>query len=248
MGDRLPPTAFPARDIIHGSRDPEISHGRALVHPILRWLLLLGPDRTITHFRSQKTATLLAYLAYHRGRTFPREVLADMTAVLVADPFCVTLSTETTSTDVSEFKAALLRAERAGSPDDRIRALKQAVEVYQGEFLPGFHDDWVLEEQLAHSERFVKALCDLTVLLEKRGENVAALEYARRATQADPLREEPYQELMRLYTAMGEPSAALRYYRELVRVFRQELGEAPSAASRALAKKIEEGLAMMRRS
>lgn len=238
-------------------------------------LLLLGPDRTITHFRSQKTATLLAYLAYHRGRTFPREVLAEMlwpgssragrhslstalsslrrqielpglpaTAVLVADPFCVTLSTETTSTDVSEFKAALLRAERAGGPDDRIRALKQAVELYQGEFLPGFYDDWVLEEQLAHSERFVKALCDLTVLLEKRGENVAALEYSRRATQADPLREEPYQELMRLYAALGEPSAALHYYRELVRVFRQEFGEVPSAASRALAEKIEEGLAI----
>ncbi len=236
-------------------------------------LQLLGPDRVITHFRSQKTAAMLAYLAYHRGRAFPREVIASMLwpgpltagrhslstalsslrrqielpglpagAVLVADRYCVTLSTEATTTDVSEFKAALLNAERANSTDDRVLALKQAAELYQGEFLLGFYDDWVLEEQMALSERFVKALCDLTVLLEKRGETVAAIEYARRATQADPLREEPYQELMRLYAAMGEPSAAMRYYRELVRVFRQELGEVPSAASRALAKKIKEEL------
>ena len=35
-------------------------------------------DRTITRFRTQKTAALLAYLAYHLGRAHPREVLSEL--------------------------------------------------------------------------------------------------------------------------------------------------------------------------
>ncbi len=238
-------------------------------------LVLQGPDRTITRFRTQKTAALLAYLAYHLGRTFPRETLVDMLwpgdsisgrhslstaltslrrqvelpglpadSVLVADRYCVALSADTVSTDVIQFRAALLRAERARNAEERIHALEHAVGLYQGEFLPGLYEEWVGRESLAHSERFANALCELTILLEKRGDSVAAIEFARRAIQADPLREEPYRELMRLYAGMGEPSTAVRYYHDLVQVFRTELDESPSPETRALAKKIQDELSL----
>src|SRR5207249_12211582 len=35
-------------------------------------------DRVITRFRTQKTASLLAFLAYHRGRAHGREELIDL--------------------------------------------------------------------------------------------------------------------------------------------------------------------------
>src|ERR1051326_3118100 len=41
-------------------------------------LRLQQGDRLITRFRSQRTAALLAYLAYYRQRRHPREVLIDL--------------------------------------------------------------------------------------------------------------------------------------------------------------------------
>src|SRR2546427_7413254 len=50
-----------------------------------RWRIeLLGElkaiqgDRVVTRFRTQKTAALLAYLAYHRYRSHPRQVLIEL--------------------------------------------------------------------------------------------------------------------------------------------------------------------------
>jgi DNA-binding SARP family transcriptional activator len=37
-----------------------------------------GAARTITRFRTQKTASLLAYLAFHLSQTQPREVLIEL--------------------------------------------------------------------------------------------------------------------------------------------------------------------------
>ncbi len=68
-----------------------------------------------------------------------------------------------------------------------------------------------------------------------------ALDYARRAVAADPLREETHADLIRLLARAGQPAAAAREYQELERVLRDELGEAPSAAVRALAEQVRDG-------
>src|SRR5207244_1405699 len=78
------------------------------------------------------------------------------------------------------------------------------------------------------------ALRQLADALEQAGDLGHALEYARRRVSADPLREEAHFELMRLYAAMGQPAATLRQYQELERLLREELGETPSPATRAL--------------
>src|SRR5688572_17224193 len=41
-------------------------------------LSLVQGGRTLRRFRTQKTAALLAYLAYHRGRSHPREELCEL--------------------------------------------------------------------------------------------------------------------------------------------------------------------------
>ena len=74
--------------------------------------------------------------------------------------------------------------------------------------------------------------------IERLDDPAAAVAYARRAIRADPWREEPHRELMRAYGAMGEPETALRQYRDLVTILRDELGEQPSAATRRLAREM----------
>src|SRR5438034_952414 len=45
---------------------------------LLGWLRVARGDWTITRFRSQQTAALLAYLAYHSRRSHPREELIEL--------------------------------------------------------------------------------------------------------------------------------------------------------------------------
>ena len=135
---------------------------------MLGWLCARQGDVTLTRFRTQKTALLLARLALFPQRTHPREELADLFwpeadleagrnnlkqslavlrrlleppgtaagSVLIADRQNVRLNPLAFSTDVGEFEAAL----RTGQRD-------LAATLYRGELLPGFYDDWVIEER-----------------------------------------------------------------------------------------------------
>ncbi|MCW3096426.1 MAG: Bacterial transcriptional activator domain [Chthonomonadaceae bacterium] len=60
------------------------------------------------------------------------------------------------------------------------------------------------------SQSFLQALHRLTRLLAETGDYEQALYYARLATQQDSWREEAHRDAMRLYMALGRPSAALR--------------------------------------
>src|SRR6266851_315320 len=58
--------------------------------------------------------------------------------VIVADRASVRLNPEAITTDVAEFQATLQAAKHAGSSAEQIEILAQAVELYQGELLPGY--------------------------------------------------------------------------------------------------------------
>src|SRR5262249_37701614 len=75
--------------------------------------------------------------------------------------------------------------------------------------------------------------------LAELGDLEGALLATQRAARADPLRESPYREQMRLYAALGRAPAALDTYHDLERRFKKELGVAPAAATRALAEQIQ---------
>src|SRR5438132_9382383 len=84
------------------------------------------------------------------------------------------------------------------------------------------------------AEAFHQVIRSLIGHLEDAGDWEQAIEYARRAVAADPLRETTHQELIRMLAEGGQSSAALGQYRELERLLREELGEEPSPDTRVL--------------
>jgi DNA-binding SARP family transcriptional activator len=199
-------------------------------------------DRVVTRFSTYKTGALLAYLAYHRERRTPREVLAALLwpdsapaagrkslnqalsslrrqlspagAVIAADRLTVGLHPDAVTTDVAEFQAALQAAVWAGSVTERVQRLTEAVDLYRGELLPGYYEEWVLTEQRRLAECYFQAVGELTDALAPAGEWDRAVGYARRAVGLDPLREEAHHDLIRLLAAAGQPTEALRQYQE----------------------------------
>jgi predicted ATPase len=142
---------------------------------------------------------------------------------------------------VAAFREGLAAAERAGSRTERVAALEEAVGLYQGELLPGSYEEWVLREREWLAQQQFQALCQLIGYLEGAGDVTRALEHARQGVRADPLREEGHRELIRLLVAAGQPEAARRQYAELERLLREELGESPSAETRALLASLGDG-------
>jgi DNA-binding SARP family transcriptional activator len=161
-------------------------------------------------------------------------------AVLTADRFSIELNPEAVTTDVLQFQEAWKVAQRAGDGATKIERLAEAVTIYRGELLPGFYDEWVLSEQEALHEIYLRALRQLVALYEERAEPEEAMQCALRWTHAEPHSEEAHYTLMRLYAATGRPEQALLQHPKLEAALR-ELNLQPSARTRKLVEEIRRG-------
>jgi len=104
-------------------------------------------------------------------------------------------------------------------------------------------DDWQAAETDALRTEHLDALSHLASTAERADDVAAAIGHTKRRLALDPLHEPAHRELMRLLARAGDRAAALRQYREAVRLLDQELGVAPAAETRALHDAIEAGTA-----
>src|SRR6266508_3731764 len=133
-------------------------------------------------------------------------------------------------------------------PDyDRAHARAALVALHRGEFLAGFSlrdspsfDDWQSFQADSLRRELAGALDRLTRGLSGTGHWEEAVAAARRWLALDTLHEPAHQRLMRLCACSGQRSAALRQYRECVRVLDDEVGVAPLEATTALYQEILE--------
>ena len=218
----------------------------------------------VSHFESRKAVSLMAYLAYHRDRTHPREALAEMlwpdedplvtrdrlrqalaalrrlleaddvSRVILADRSEVGFYPDAVATDVEQFAQSAAMAERESDPSARICHMRHAIDQYGGELMPGYYESWITHERERLAELNYDCLCRAADLLITANQTAEATEFARRAIAIDRLREEGDAALIRAHAADGRMGDAIRRYRDLERVLRQELGVAPSEATKAL--------------
>jgi DNA-binding SARP family transcriptional activator len=163
--------------------------------------------------------------------------------VLMADRISLGLNLQAVQIDAAEFDSALASAAPAASSAEcsPVPALARAVDLYRGPLLAGYYEDWVEREQRHREECFFQAIGQLIACLTQAGDLERALQYALRAVSIDPLREPAHQEAMRLYSTLGQPAAAVRQYRDLEQILKQELGTSPGRATRQLAEEISRG-------
>src|SRR5579871_739894 len=230
---------------------------------LLGSLRIRRSSQTITRFPTYKTGALLAYLAYYGLTSHPREVLIELLwpdvapeagrqslsqalsslrhqleppgvpagSILVADRATVQLHSDSITLDVTEWKETLRLTE---SPSAPLEALKEAARRYTGPLLPGYYEDWILQERDILNEAYLHVVQRAVAGLEREEDLAGALEYARQAVCIDPLREAFQATLIRLYREAGEAAAALRQYRRFAQLLERELGVAPDPAIRAL--------------
>lgn len=199
------------------------------VHSRQELIALLWPEVDTTSGRG----SLRQALTFLRRYLEPSDV--PIGSVLIADRHEIRLAPGALLSDVADFEALLRRAAQEIDSVTKTSLLVQAVSLYGGELLPGHSELWVLPERMRLMEAAIGALYQLLCSFEQTGDRERALDYARQMVRVDPLREQSCAELMRLYLAADQPTAALRQYHALKKQLHTHLGEQPSEALSALA-------------
>jgi predicted ATPase len=122
-----------------------------------------------------------------------------------------------------------------------IRHLKQAVELYRGDFLTGFYvlhapdfEAWMFAEQARLRELVMQALHTLVGSYNEPHDLHKGINFARRLLALEPWREEAHQQLMLLLARNGQRGAALAQYDLCRQVLFEELGVEPMAETTKL--------------
>ena len=227
-------------------------------------------DLDLSHFRTRKTALLLAYLACYSHRTHRREELLEhlfpehdpeaarnllrvtltylrkalevqgLTSPLVSDREHIRLDSISVTTDRKAFDSLIDAANRCESDADKLPLLRQAASLYQGEMLGGMDEAWIVGERQRWNDAYLVILRQIIRGLVTQKALEPALGYALQSLAVDRYREESHRTLMRLYVAMGRPEAAVRQYEELVRLLHDELSARPSALTTNLLTEIKD--------
>ena len=146
--------------------------------------------------------------------------------------------------DVAEFEEKSATAEGiSGNQLDEERALrlKQAVTLYRDDLLAGWYHDWVLFERERLQNKYLTMLDKLLRYSSVQREYEAGQGYGEMILRHDPAQERTHRQMMRLYYAAGDRTAALRQYDRCVTALKEELGVAPERRTTNLYEKIRLG-------
>jgi DNA-binding SARP family transcriptional activator len=115
-----------------------------------------------------------------------------------------------------------------------VSQLAMALELYEGELLEGFYDEWALRERERLRSLFVKGQIHLLHHHSHHAAWEKGLACAQNVLNLDPLREEIHREMMRLYFQNGQRALALKQYRKCRETLALELDVLPMEETQLL--------------
>lgn len=146
--------------------------------------------------------------------------------------------------DVAMFEQACLAVKEIPgwnlSPK-QAQSLQLAADLYRGDFMEGYYDDWCLVERERLAALYLQTLRKLMSYHRYHGQISEAIVYGQRILSIDPLHEDVHRELMRLYYSDGNRVASLRQFDRCREVLAQELGVDPMFETLQLYQDIREG-------
>lgn len=133
-----------------------------------------------------------------------------------------------TVVDALEFQKRVAEADHEADEDKKAEILKEALQLYQGEFLPLLSsDEWVVIESIRLKELYSKSLQWLCSYLKKCKEYEEILQLVEPACRIYPLDE--WQSVkIDCYIELNLYEDALQEYEKTVKLLSEELGVAPS--------------------
>ncbi len=113
-------------------------------------------------------------------------------------------------------------------------------DLYRGDLLADFYDDWILAERERLHALYLDALLRMIQRLRTQGEYSRAIDMAHKVLAVDAANEHAHQQLMFCHWSLGDRSAALKQFDECKRVLHDELSVEPSPDTVALYERIKQ--------
>ncbi len=108
------------------------------------------------------------------------------------------------------------------------------IDLYQGDLLRDFYDDWITPERDRLRSLYLDVLLHVAQQMRSRSEYERAIGFARRVLAIEPANERAHQHIMFCYIAMGDRSAALKQYEICRQGLEDDLGVEPMPETTAL--------------
>ncbi len=229
-------------------------------------LLIRSGDGALVTIGAKKSQALLAYLAMKPAQHVSREKLAGLLWSSTGPDQARQSLRQTLSTIRKELsqiapkqktlieEGDLLSLDRSVSCDvpelesliniNTETSLKEAIELYRGDFLEGFSineerfDQFVVGERDRLHRLALRAHAQLVELQARRGALDEAIGTAQKSLRLDILQEPMHRMLMRLYLESGDVVEALQQYETCFKVLRRELRIDPDTETKALQREI----------
>jgi two-component SAPR family response regulator len=156
----------------------------------------------------------------------------------------VSLDSELCEVDVDRFLSLLKKGEeleKVANLKEALSNYSEAIQMYKEDFLADeLYIPWVDKKREELRGRYIELLGKAASLSDRQGALKKAIDWYKKAIQADPLLEESYQKLMALYSGKGMYNEALRTYEACKKVLKEELKTKPDPMTTALYNKILE--------
>ena len=128
------------------------------------------------------------------------------------------------------------------------RRFIDAVELYRGDLLAGFHvagaapefAEWLDATRTTYAHRYQGAMQSIALERDAAGDRAGAVVWRRRVAAQDPLNSEAALQLMRALAAAGDPGAAIRHARVHETLLREELDAPPDGRISQFVKTLQE--------
>ncbi|MCC7164255.1 MAG: hypothetical protein IT331_17300 [Anaerolineae bacterium] len=143
--------------------------------------------------------------------------------------------------DVAVFEAAYERARNVAGDaltPEVVIGLQEAVELYRGDLLEGWYQDWCIYERERLQNLYLTMLDKLMLYCEASGAYELGFTYGSRILKYDRARERTHRRLMRLLYLAGDRTGALRQYDRCVATLAEELNVKPARQTTELYEQI----------
>ncbi len=156
----------------------------------------------------------------------------------------VYLDPELCRVDAQQFLSLLRKADekkKRGDAKDALSLYTEAMEIYQGDFLPDeLYAPWANKKREELRREFIELLNKMANLYERQGVAKKAIDCYKKVIEEDPLLEEAYQKLMTLYSNKGMYNDALKTYEACKKVLKRELKTKPDSTTSGIYRKVLE--------
>ncbi|MGG1657969.1 tetratricopeptide repeat protein [Brevibacillus sp. NRS-1366] len=134
--------------------------------------------------------------------------------------------------DVREFEQA--------AKGSTLLELRKAEELYRGELLPGFYEEWLQAKREQLAQTYSNVLDKLISALISQREYSSAIFFANKLLAQNKVREETYRTLMKLHALNSDTTNVVGIFRKLRKALHEELGINPAEETAQLLERLTE--------